>query len=203
MDLDAPWPPGILGGRVFEVGTGRHWTTFTVEDAIGPSLKVRGGADYYLSRVIDVDPAKGEVTCGIGFALLGGAPCPGLDRDWAATNESLTKSWRAEYLGGSRDEGRYTFRLTGGPVSREDFGEGGGFRLWEYGPGDTVRQSTYATIRRVEDGIYEAETDVETEVAFRAARVEFSADRKEWSPFPAAPLKVAPGTRRWFRVKAE
>jgi hypothetical protein len=203
MDLDTPWPPGYLKGRSFEVGTGRHWTTFTIEDAIGPSLKVRGGADYYLSRVIDVDPAKGEVTCGIGFAPLGGAPCPGLDRDWAATNESLTKSWRAEYLGGSRDEGRYTFRLTGGPVGREDFGEGGGFRLWEYGPGDTVRQATWVTVRRIEDGLYEAEGDVETEIGFKAARVEISADRKEWRSSTRVAEKVIPGAKTWFRVRPD
>lgn len=203
VDLDAPWPGGILAGRVFEIGTGRHWTTYTAADAKGTALTVRGGADYYLSRVIDVDPEKGMVTCGIGFAPLGGAPCPGLDRDWAATDESLSKSWRAEYLGGSRDEGRYSFRLTGAPVRREDFGERGGLRLWEFGPGDTVRQSTYVSILRVEDGIYEAEADVETDVVFKSARVELSADRREWGPTSAVPSRIPAGKKVWFRVKTE
>ncbi len=37
-------------------------------------------------------------------------------------------------------------------------------RLWEYGPGDTVRQSTFAHLRRVEPGVYELTADVDVEV---------------------------------------
>jgi hypothetical protein len=75
--------------------------------------------------------------------------------------------------------------------------------LWEYGVGDAVRQSTVASLRRAEDGLYEAEADVETEVTFKSARLEVSADRKAWKEVPGVSLKVVPGAKVWLRVKTE
>ncbi len=206
VEIDASWPPGVLNGRVVEIGNGLRMTACTIEEARavpagGSSLKLRGGADFYMSRVIEVDPGKGTVTCGIGLAQLGGEPCPGLDRGWAASNESMTKTWRADYLGGTRDEGRYYFKLTGAPVAASDFGPGNGFRLWEYGAGDTARMATWAYLRRTEGGVYEASADVETEIVVKWSMPEASADGTSWRAAVGGRVKVGPGERIYLRSR--
>ena len=165
--IDQAWPAGdLLRERVFEIGLPGRRTTCTLTgvetEAAGSVLAVRGGADLYLARVTGVESDKGLVHCSLGLPFLGGDPCPGLDRQLVASNEAGTKFWRADYLGGSRADRKYTFRLSGARVSIEDFGRTKGFRLWEYGVGDTVRQSTFVSLRRVERGVYEltADTDV-------------------------------------------
>jgi hypothetical protein len=90
----------------------------------------------------------------------------------------MTKFWRAEYLGGSRDEGRYSFRLTGGPVQRSDFGPNGALRLWEYGVGDTVRQSTFASLQRVQPNIYEVQANVACRIGLVGNMLSVSNDGK-------------------------
>jgi hypothetical protein len=50
-------------------------------------------------------------------------------------------------------------KLTGGPVSPDDFRPDNALRLWEYGVGDRVRQSTGAILRRVGPGEYELSAD--------------------------------------------
>ncbi|MCY3019048.1 MAG: hypothetical protein NTW87_08470 [Planctomycetota bacterium] len=185
IGLDSAWPTGLLAARTFEIGQPGHWTTYTISDVktaqTGCSLIVEGGADYYRSRVVELDAASGTVQCAINLPGKG----PGLDKGWVASNEGRTKFWRAEYLGGSRDDARYGFKLTGAAVSREDFGPDGALCLWEYGVGDTVRQSTYASLRRVESNVFQLEADVDVSVSLKAAAVEISTDRKAWSPLRA------------------
>ena len=131
-----------------------------------------------MARVTGVEAEKGLVHCSIGMPF----DCPGLDKGWVASNEEGTKFWRADYLGGSRADHKYSFRLSGAPVSMDDFGREKGFRLWEYGVGDTVRQSTYASVRRVADKVYEFRCDVDVAVAFKAKGLMLSSDLKEWQP---------------------
>ena len=165
--IDQSWPAGdLLRERVFEIGLPSRRTTCTLTgvetEAAGRVLAVRGGADLYLARITGVESGKGLVHCSFGLPFLGGNPCPGLDKRLVASNEAGTKFWRADYLGGSRADRKYTFRLSGARVSIEDFGRTKGFRLWEYGVGDTVRQTTFVSLRRIEPGVYElaADTDV-------------------------------------------
>jgi hypothetical protein len=172
--LDAPWPAApLLGGRVFEVGLPGHKTSFTVARAQpaagGTQVTATGPADFYLSRVLDVDPQTRKVQCALSIPFTEKRPCPGQDRLWVATNEAGTKFWRADYLGAVSEDGRVEFQLNG-PVAREDFGQAGALRLWEYGPGDTVRQSTFAALRRIEPGLYELTADVDLEFRLPGAK---------------------------------
>ena len=69
-----------------------------------------------------MDAAGGAITTGLGLPYLEGAPSPGKDRYWVASNEDGSKVWRADYLGGDRSINSYTFKLTGAPVAMEDRG---------------------------------------------------------------------------------
>jgi hypothetical protein len=187
ITLDAPWPAGpLLEGRVFEIGTNGHRTTCTITgvgaNGAGSELTLKRGADFYLARVLDVEPETGTVVCNLGMAFQAGGVVRGLDRNWVASNEEGTRFWRAEYKGADRDEGRYTFKLTGGPVAREDFGRLQGFRLWWFGAGDTVRQSTFASLRRLEPGVFELSADTGVMLGLKARALEVSRDRKIWAP---------------------
>lgn len=172
MTVEGGWPL-FRQNATIEAGTNRHWTSITVTgsrpEGANTVLSLYGGADFYLSRVKDVNASNRIVTCGLGLAQLQGIPAPGLDRDWVASNEAGTKFWRARYLGGERTTARFNFQLDG-KVEAGDFGSDGGFRLWEYGTGDTVRQSTGVSLRRVKaaggdkPAIYELTSDVTVEV---------------------------------------
>jgi hypothetical protein len=168
LTIDQAWPTELLKDRVFEVGVPGHRTTYTLaagkRTKRGTALTVVRGADFYLSRVQDVDEAKQRIACAISLPFLEGNPSPGLDKRWVASNEEMTKFWRADYLGGSRETGRFEFQLDG-KVSWADFGKRRGFYLWEYGVGDTVRQSTFVNVRRLADGSYEVQGDVDCEIA--------------------------------------
>jgi hypothetical protein len=207
IELDAVWNAPALAGRVVEIGApgpgGQpgHWTSATIARAEpmagGTRLHMQEAADFYLSRVKEVETERGIVHCGLAFAQQEGAPVPGLDKNWVASNEAATRFWRAEYLGGAREEGRFSFRLTGGPVSPADFGESQGFRLWEYGVGDIVRQSTFACLRRLDPAradtvapagnpaVYELIADVDLTVGLPGKTVEISRNQADWQPMAA------------------
>ena len=168
LTLDGNWAAApLMAGRVFEVGVPGHRTSYTVARAEtaggGTQITTTGASDFYCSRVLDVDPQERKVQCALSIPFTEKRPCPGQDKSWVATNESRTKFWRADYLGPVSEDGRVEFKLDG-PVSAADFGQAGALRLWEYGPGDTVRQSTFAALRRVEPGVYELTADVDVEV---------------------------------------
>jgi hypothetical protein len=107
---------------------------------------------------------------------------PGINNHWVASNEDLTTFWRAEVVGDK------TFKLTGPPVMPEAFGEAGVLRLWEYGVGDSVRQSTFASLRRVEAGVYELAADVDVTVALPGRSLEISQDRAAWQSAEGRPV---------------
>lgn len=189
--LDQAWPEApLLTQRPFEIGTPARMTTYTIASAKAErkhtQITMTGGNQYYCSRVTAVSEARRQVECVIPMPKTykeDPRPLPGEDKNWVAANESLTKFWRAEYLGpagdipeastnteaeadaASTDNGakHYRFQLDGA-VSEADFGKAGGFCLFEYGVGDTVRQSTSVSLRRVSAGTYELTADVPVEV---------------------------------------
>ena len=93
----------------------------------------------------------------------------------AASNEQQTKFWRADSIGAG-------FLLKGGPVQESDFAPSGALRLWEYGVGDTVRHSTYASLRRMEDSAYELNADADLTLALKGGKMEISADGTTYQP---------------------
>lgn len=212
--LDTVWPALNLAENLFEIGSPAKTTQYSAV-AVQPqgrstAIRVAQGADYYQSRVQEADAKTGEVVCTLAFAINEGVPQMGQNRDWVASNDAMTKFWRAEYLGGARDESRYRFKLTGGPVTRADFGEAGALRLWEYGVGDSVRQSTFVSLQRTADGVYRLSGNVDTRLALVGKRLEISSDAKSWKPIPTtaaagratASIKLAalPGNAVYVRV---
>jgi hypothetical protein len=186
--LDKAWPSAAAQGGVFEIGTPEKHTEYTatsVRTLAGHSqFQLDAGADYYQSRVREVDAKTSTVTCALGFSNLEGNPQPGLTKGWVASNDSLTRFWRAEYLGGSREEGRFRFKLTGGPVSAQDFGKNGALRLWEFGVGDSVRQSTFLGVRRVSKGLYEVQANVACRIGLPGKALSFSTDGRTFKTLP-------------------
>ena len=191
--LDQAWPEAsLLARRPFEIGTPARMTTYTLASAKPEGQRTRitmtGGNQYYCSRVTSVKEDRRQVECVLPMPKTSKEdprPLPGEDKNWIAANESLTRFWRAEYLGPSggatvtatntdseaegdaapADNGasHYLFQLDGA-VSEADFGKAGGFCLFEYGVGDAVRQSTSVSLRRVSAGTYELTADVPVEV---------------------------------------
>lgn len=185
MTIDADWPAPHLANRVVEVGVPGHLTTYTLASAAkaagGTRLGLTEGGDFYLSRVREVDAAKKLVYSTLAFTHNEKRPNPGVDKHWVASNEGRTKFWRAEYLGDIDGTNRYAFQLDGA-VAVEDFGKTRGIRLWEYGVGDTVRQSTFVSLHRRRPGVYELNADVDVALALDAKSVQRSPDGQAWGP---------------------
>jgi hypothetical protein len=146
ITIDALWPQAC-SGSVFEIRAPGRTTSYTAVAAKkswkGARITLHRGADYYRSQVTSVDAATGTVTTAVKHPL--GAR-PGLDKGFTASNDDRTKFWRTNMIDGQ------TFRLTGAPVTKADFGKAGALRLWEYGAGDTVRLTTFAHLRRLDAG---------------------------------------------------
>jgi hypothetical protein len=141
--LDRAWP--ATAAQPFEVGVPGRMTTYTARkveaDGPGAKLALDGGADFYRAQVEAVDAAQGVVTCALGITMT---LRPGIDKQWVASNDDQTQFWRAEYLDNRQ------FKLTGAPVKQDSFGKANALRLWEYGVGDTARQSSFASVRRID-----------------------------------------------------
>ena len=106
-------------------------------------------------------------------------PRPGIDKNWVASDDDMTTFWRADVVGDK------TFRLQPGPINREMFGKAGVLRLWEYGVGDTVRQSTFASIRRLDGDTYVLSADVDVEVSLPGKEIRVSRDKASWESISA------------------
>ncbi|MFP4058193.1 MAG: hypothetical protein ACLF0G_15100 [Candidatus Brocadiia bacterium] len=173
--LDQPWPARTTPA-VLEVGLPGtdHKTTYTalrVAPAEGGSVvDLQRGADTYRSDIEEVRP-DGLVRCTLKpmcDTVRGGR------EGWVASDDRRSRFWRADYLGGK------TFKLTGGPVTREAFGQAGVLRLWECGAGDTAVQRTSASLRRVGEGRFALRADVALELSLPARTIEASADGDPW-----------------------
>jgi len=177
MWIDQPWAKREVES-VFQVGIPEHWTTYTATSAAssgdGSVMTLKRGADYFRSHIEEISTAESTVTTTLRPLV------EYLDHNragWVASDEACKTFWRATYLG----EGR--FRLDDGPsVNREAFGEAGVLRLWEYGVGDVVRQSTSVSLRRVENGVFEVTSDVPVEISLPGRQVQVSSDGKNWAP---------------------
>jgi hypothetical protein len=190
MKLDGAWgEPDLLANRVFEVGRPGRMTTYTVNkvsaDRKATAVTVTGGADFYLSRIKSVDEEKRQVVCLLampGTTKEFTDPLPGIDKHWMASNDEITKFWRADALKPDINKpGEFVFQLDG-PVTEADFGKTQGFRLWEYGTGDTARMSTIAGLRRIGAGLYELTADCDVTVGLKGSAIESSVDQNTWKP---------------------
>ncbi|MFW6059790.1 MAG: hypothetical protein ACODAQ_06385 [Phycisphaeraceae bacterium] len=186
---DAPWPEQTDSQRLFEVGTGAHWTGYTataVADAADGKNKITvlRSADAFLSRIRRVDPEQRRVYTTLGLPMRAGSPTRGLTDHWVASNEDATRFWRATYKG-SAGNAEYAFTLDG-PVSESDFGEDGALRLWEYGVGDQVRQSTAVNLRRIDTNTYMLHGDTEVTLSIQGAHVQrFINENETWQTLDA------------------
>jgi hypothetical protein len=172
--LDQQWPARDVPG-VFEIGLPGHKTSYTAlnvaPDNDGTRITVENGADYFRAPIVDINPQDSTVKCALGLTMN---PRPGTDKNWVASDDDMTTFWRADVVGDK------TFRLQPGPINQEMFGKAGVLRLWEYGVGDMVRQSTFVSIRRLDGDIYELSADVDVEVSLPGKEIETSKDKASW-----------------------
>jgi hypothetical protein len=177
--LDQIWPMRETS-NVFEIGVAGHKTAYTAVNIVPEGdrtrIAVKNGADYFRAPILDVNPEESTATCALGLTM--GAR-PGIDRDWVASNDDMTVFWNADVVDDK------TFRLTAthgqtDKLDREAFGKAGVLRLWEYGVGDKVRQSTVVSIRRIDEKLYELKSDVDVEVHLPGEKLEISQDKTNW-----------------------
>jgi len=201
--VDGSWLP-TRRERIVEIGTlpesgsAGFVTCYTAATIRGAGRRTAiaflRGADYYLSRVKSVDPEKGIVVCGMSAPGSAGSMA-GIDRGFVASNSSRTKFWRADVLPGDRPTQSYPFRLKGAPVRKEDFAPEMTFHLWEYGAGDTVRMSTSASLRRLREGLFQLDTDVDLTLSLKAKGLALSTNGKSWQPLSGKQ------DGEWYRVR--
>lgn len=177
MTLDRPWPEALTASGapvVVEAGVPGHRTTYMIREVKperpGSVLSTVGGADFYLSRVQAVEPAKNRVHCAIDMPPAG----KGNLRRWVASNEAMTKFWRADFVGKVGVDRAFAFDLSplDGSAAKADtplvaeanFGRTRGFRLWEYGVGDDVRCPSWVSVRRAAPGQFRVEGNVDVEI---------------------------------------
>jgi hypothetical protein len=178
IQIDQPWPSTGEGG-VFEIGSPERSTSYTlsaVEPGLGNSalLTVTGGAEYFRGEISEVDK-DGSVTVNPQRFFGHGT---GMDKNWTVSNEARTKFWRASVVRSEK------FQLEG-EVNREDFEPGGKLLLWEYGVGDTVRQRTFASLRRTGPKTYEVTGNTDVEIIVGDTTRKFTA-----LDFAKAPLQM-------------
>jgi len=187
--IDRVWPEQTER-RILEIGalpasSGKGYVTGYESVEVRPAgegseIRMFRGADYYRSRIRSVEGASRTVFCSLGAPGSVGEMA-GRNRNFVASNEAMSKFWRADILEGDRATGLYPFKLSG-PVNEADFAPENAFRLWEYGVGDSVRQSTYVTLRRVEPGVYRVRSDVDVTLGLKGGGLEVSTDAKTWQP---------------------
>jgi hypothetical protein len=139
-------------------------------DGDGSCLGLLRGGDYFRSSITHIDSAESTITT----TLRPLAEAIDHNRSgWVGSDDDARTFWRATYLG----EGR--FRLDGPPVAEQAFGEANVLRLWEYGAGDTVRQSTSVSLRRNQD-MWEVTSDVTATISLPCPQLEISRDGSTW-----------------------
>jgi hypothetical protein len=183
--IDTPWP-AAAGGKLVEIGSPKYTTSYMTHsvspEAPGTRITLTRGADLYRSTLVAVRPKERVLKGALHLP-------PGVEvNERVASNDTLTKFWRVTQV-------NEDFQVADGVFSEADFAPSGAFRIWEYGVGDTLRQSTSASVRRVEENVYEALADADAVLTWKGGKMESSPDRKTWTLVPAA---VMPG---WFEVR--
>jgi len=176
--LDVEMPKQLLSGSYFEVGNEQHKTSVAVDRIEGKTVHFRKGVELVTTRVIRVDEEAGTITCRLGIPPAGGK-LPGMDAGLTATNEDRSKVFRCEFLGGTSQDG-YQYRLTGAKVTKQDFPELGTLRVFEFGPGDTLTQTTWASLRRPDGNVYELSANSAVTIGLNGGGLEISPDGKTW-----------------------
>ncbi len=202
-----PELPALSNGeRALEITSGTRGTSFMATKIQGGEVAFPETAGHYASRIVEVDEKAQIVHCALPLPY----PTPGRERGLVASDRDLRKFWRVDYLGGDPATGRFSFKLNG-PVTEADFGESQSFRVWEYGVGDTVRQPSAVTLRRVSPGVFELSTDTALTLSLKGAALELSRDAQTWTRLKStsasgkveasiAPADLAEG-RAYLRVK--
>jgi hypothetical protein len=182
----APWS-AALAGRAFEVGLDPKWTTYMARKVEGDGKKAVistvGGAAFYSSRILRADPSRREVCCLSGMGPVIEVVRPGLDKNLVVSDEEGGRFWRATYRG-KTPAGDYAFVLDGA-FSEKEMPVGGCLKVWEFGVGDTVRQATFASLRRLADGSYEMTGDTDVTLKLKGSGLEVSADGTSWQAMGA------------------
>jgi hypothetical protein len=189
--LNETWPR-VCAWNVLEIGTRpRCSTTYTVRNLDNPPggtrLVLHKSADFFRAPIKTLIPRGVKVggkiydnaTLDVRFTPetnFSPEDSPIFGRDYQASNATRTKFWTARSNDGHRLE------LTGASVSEADFAPSGEVVLWEYKPGDPVRQNTYCAVRRLGGGVYEASGNVEMKISLPAPRIEVSPDQVHWKP---------------------
>jgi len=174
VTVDTNWR-GAHAHRPLEIGVSNRMTTYTpvaIETGKNSSVfTMQRGADFYSSRITDVIPDEKQVNCAMTFRVR--QQFPGYDDNWVATNEAMTRTWRADRRNGNQ------FILKGGPVNNDDFGYEKVLRLWEYGVGDAVRQSTFVSVRRIKPGTWLITGDVHVKITMDGKTFEVTAQEMQ------------------------
>jgi len=182
--IDAAWPQRASAG-VFEIGLPGHMTSCTATAAEpapegGTVLTLLRGGDYFRGPIEEFRDDNVVVTTLRPLVEH-------LDHNrgnWVASDDASRTFWRASYLG------QGGFRLEGPPATREAFGEEGVLRLWEFGVGDDLRQSTSVALRRIAPGRFELTSDVDVALSLPARSIELIVDGK---PREIAPARADSG----------
>jgi hypothetical protein len=170
FSTDVAWPattrPGLIDIRS-EGGPASSYTPIRIEnEKNGSRFILAEGADAYRSRILRIDPQENFVDAVMSPAL--GSINGGVS-NVVATNDTATKFWRA-YVYSS------DMYLRGEQIKEGDF-PGNVLRLWEYGPGDTIRHATSVSLRRTgQDNLFELSTDVGVTIEFRASKIDIAED---------------------------
>lgn len=185
ITLDTLWPERS-SRLVVEVGGANRMTHYNLtainnptssasgESSVsGSTLTTLSGADFYYAAIEAINPANGTVT---GSLPLAPAPAIGETKDYTASNAAGTKFWRANISGAN------LFYLKGEhPVNDAAFAPEKAIRLWEYGVGDTVVQTTSVSIKRQDAATYQLRATADATFQLRGISAQVSMDEgKTW-----------------------
>jgi len=156
--LDTPLPTALLDDGFFEVGNEQHRTSLHVVSVKGRRFSFRKSPEIVTTRVISVDAQRGTVRTKLGMPPAGGK-IRGMDSGLTATDETRSQFYRCEFLGGS-NAGGFTYRLTGEEVSEKVFPELSALRVYEFGPGDELKMTAFASLRKMDEGDWQLKANV-------------------------------------------
>jgi hypothetical protein len=199
VTLDKPFPPAVLDGAFFEVGSPprdgheAHWTTFEAAK-VSPregqtTIQWRKGADVFsgLATGLQPDPQAKDRT----VVALAMAPnlAPGENAQLVMTADGRPGAWRCDvttkpdYSGANAIGG--TLTVYDRPIGPGELKAGDRIRLWEFGAGDLWRTPSKVSLRRTGEGLYELQANTPCRITLTGGAAEWSADGKTWRKLAA------------------
>lgn len=176
--INKVWPdsktPQIA--EIIASGSGKSRTTSYTVNSVRPdknksTLILKDGADYFRSSISSIDSDKKVIKTQLGASL---GKIEGLTRNFTASNDKMTKFWRADYRGDGE------WKVTNGNVSKNNFATPPSLRIWEYGKGDRIRLRTWISVRKTSDDVYLISGNVDAKIILKAASLSISKDGKTW-----------------------